>query len=750
MRAIGLVLLTAVTLAGSTEAKTVVVRVSARDYQELCDHVRFKGTSITIAGVDLGRAYDLMLDEADLAAVRRSGLSTEIVVPDLDGRKCELAFDGQYNSYQELTGMMRDLAAGHSDICALESIGPSYGGRWIFGLKISDNPSIEENEPEVLFFGQIHGNEWAAGQVCRHLMDTLVENCTTDPGFQGYVNTHQTWVFPVVNVDAFSEDYPAQNWLRKNRQPFGGGDGTDLNRNFGGGCNGNRFDDWGALVPGSNSAHTPSSAVFLGAYGGWTTEAGALEEFFRQRTFVASISFHTSGEIVVWPFGSGHVPADSAYYADLATQMAAQISRLDSGYYGLAPGTTLYPMNGGSEDWMYGWAHAIGGFPCMSFVVELGTEGYQPAADLDKIQTEAFHGAWVLMNRSDSIIADLEGMVPRPVLAPMDTSADGQFLIHWTPTRPEHNHPDRWALEELQSLTVVDDGFENGAARWLLQGFTVTADQHHSGDSSLWSGIGYNICNYAVTRDPYPVQSGDTLGFWMMHELEDKYDVGVAEVSLDGREWLQLDARYSGSSDGWVRRAYSLERWAGKSVYIRFRVMSDESTNRAGLYIDDVWPVPAFAARRAVDTTIADTAYAMEQPVNGRYWYRVRGHNTAWGWSDYGPLEDIVVGPPGIAQATPSPGSTEFLGAAASPFTGEVRVSYALTRPGNVEIAVFEAAGRQVRRLVGGQQPGLHQLSWDGRDAGGRKLVSGVYFVRMRRQRDQGIKALSARVIVAK
>ena len=36
--------------AGTTMAKTVVVRVDARNYQELYDHVTFKGTSIDIAG----------------------------------------------------------------------------------------------------------------------------------------------------------------------------------------------------------------------------------------------------------------------------------------------------------------------------------------------------------------------------------------------------------------------------------------------------------------------------------------------------------------------------------------------------------------------------------------------------------------------------------------------------------------------------------------------------------------------------
>jgi len=732
MRRSALVILAALVLAGSAAAKTMIVRVSARNWQQLFDRIPFKGTSIGVAGAVPGQGYDLILDESDLALVQGSGLATEVRIPDLEAWKRLVVLDGAYNSYEELTTIMRDFALGHPDICALESIGPTYENRWIYGLKISDNPSIVEDEPEVLFFGQLHGNEWAAGQVCRHLMDTLIRNYSTDPGFQSYINAHQTWVFPVINVDAFTADYPNQYWFRKNFQPFGGGGGTDLNRNFRGGCNGNRFDDWGALVYGSNSAHDPLSEVFMGAYGGWATEVSTLDEFFRRHAFVANISFHTSGEIVVWPFGSGEAPADSAYYTAVATQIAAQMSRLDTGCYGLAPGTTLYPMNGMSEDWMYGWAHAIGGFPSLSFLVELGTEGYQPAADLDKVQTEAFHGAWLLMNKSDSITADLEGMVPRPILAPLDSSVSGQFSVHWTPTRPEQNHPDRWALEELSNLTVVTDDVENGTAAWTLEGFSVSTDQQHSGTHSIYSGAGDNICNYAVTRDPYPVRPGDSLTFWVMYALEQDADIGVVEVSLEGREWFQLDVRYTGSPGDWLRKAYPLEPWAGKSIYIRFRVVNDIRTNWPGMYIDDIWPVPAFAARRMVDSTITDTTCVVVQQSRGRYWYRVRGHNQAWGWGDFGPLEDITVTVGGIAQTPTGPGITEFLNVAPSPFTDPVQVSYALARPGLVKLDVLDASGCVLRPLARAeQQPGVYRLIWDGCDAEGRRLAPGVYFVRL-------------------
>jgi hypothetical protein len=49
----------------------------------------------------------------------------------------------------------------------------------------------------------------------------------------------------------------------------------------------------------------------------------------------------------------------------------------------------------------------------------------------------------------------------------------------------------------------------------------------------------------------------------------------------------------------------------------------------------------------------------------------------------------------------------------------------------NVELVVYDATGRQVRVVVSGRvEAGDHTIAWDGRDDGGTRLGSGVYFVR--------------------
>ncbi|HMB68490.1 MAG TPA: FlgD immunoglobulin-like domain containing protein, partial [bacterium] len=59
-------------------------------------------------------------------------------------------------------------------------------------------------------------------------------------------------------------------------------------------------------------------------------------------------------------------------------------------------------------------------------------------------------------------------------------------------------------------------------------------------------------------------------------------------------------------------------------------------------------------------------------------------------------------------------------------------IRWQLARAGRVHLAIYDAAGRLVRELVAGAFPGgAHQTRWDGRDAFGTPVASGVYFARL-------------------
>ncbi|UCG42299.1 MAG: immune inhibitor A [candidate division WOR-3 bacterium] len=721
----------AVTAASALAGQTLV-RVSAQDYQELYDYIPFKGTSISIAGKVAGESYDLILDRADLPAVQASGLAVRVLIDDWDTYKDEFGQFAFYCSYDSLVGIMRGWAADYPTLCRLDSIGQTYLGRWIYAVKISDNVNVEEDEPEVLLEALHHSREWATPQAARHFCDTLLSNYATDPSFQEFVDNHQTWVVPSINVDGYDYDYPSQRMWRANRKPYDSEIGCDCNRNYPGGVDTCRFNQWGALVRGSRSTHRPGDITFMGPYAFWADCDDATQSFFRKHTFVAHVSMHSYSELVIWPYATGVTAPDDAMLAGLGQGQASRMQRLSGGNYTAEQAHELYPTAGAATDWTYGWAHSIGGFPCMSYVYELGTTFYQNLSQVDAIEREAFDGAFYLFTHADSIVETLEGEVPPPVLAPLDSSATGSFALCWSPVRQEHNHPDRWEVEELSGLDIREDDFESGTDRWDLGGFTVSTAQAHSGTRSLFSGSGNNISTHMLTKVPYPVIAGDSLTFWAWYDLEYNYDVGVAEVSENGLEWFQLHERFTGNSSGWRRCAYPLEPWAGRSVYIRFRSMTDDNTLRTGMYIDDVHPVPAFAHRTVLDSAVTDTTYQVTVSSVGTYWYRVRGHNAVWDWNNHGPLEDVVVTGTGMAGESSPRHQTRLVSVGPNPAPGNATIRYSLARQGKATVELYDASGRLVRILVSATQPaGSSSVRWDGRDDTGREAAAGVYYCRL-------------------
>ena len=81
-----------------------------------------------------------------------------------------------------------------------------------------------------------------------------------------------------------------------------------------------------------------------------------------------------------------------------------------------------------------------------------------------------------------------------------------------------------------------------------------------------------------------------------------------------------------------------------------------------------------------------------------------------------------------------TPKETALLPNYPNPFNPETWIPYQLAAPADVSISIYAADGRFVRMLVLGHQPvGIYTsrsraASWDGRNALGEPVASGVYF----------------------
>jgi len=67
-----------------------------------------------------------------------------------------------------------------------------------------------------------------------------------------------------------------------------------------------------------------------------------------------------------------------------------------------------------------------------------------------------------------------------------------------------------------------------------------------------------------------------------------------------------------------------------------------------------------------------------------------------------------------------------------NPFNPTTRIAFGLAAPADVSLRIYDAAGRLVRVLAEGARPaGNYSELWDGRDARGAAVASGIYFYRL-------------------
>ena len=74
----------------------------------------------------------------------------------------------------------------------------------------------------------------------------------------------------------------------------------------------------------------------------------------------------------------------------------------------------------------------------------------------------------------------------------------------------------------------------------------------------------------------------------------------------------------------------------------------------------------------------------------------------------------------------------EVLGVYPNPFNSQTVIRFALPHDGRTDLSIYNAQGQKIADLVGAdRQAGIHTVHWDGKDAAGQGVASGVYFYRL-------------------
>jgi carboxypeptidase T len=291
--------------------------------------------------------------------------------------------DAAYHNYAEMVAEIQALAAAHPAIMQLFSIGRSYEGRELWAAKVSDHVGTDENEPEALFIGHYHAREHLTVEMLLYILHMLVDDYGT-PGHKQIttlVDSREIYLIFDLNPDGGEYDIAdgSYQWWRKNRQPNADGSvGTDMNRNH--------SYRWG----GPGSSEYTESETYRGLAPRSTPEVAAIEDFVNSRSIAGvqqltvAITFHTYGELVLWPYGYTYQDLpDDMQPDDLATFQAIGQAMAASNGYVPQQASALYVTSGDFTDWAYG-VHGIFAF---TFEMFGGAYDFYPPGDMISEQT---------------------------------------------------------------------------------------------------------------------------------------------------------------------------------------------------------------------------------------------------------------------------------------------------------------------------------------------------------------------------
>ncbi len=665
-------------------------------------------SGLDIAGHKPGKWIDVIVTQEELSKL--TGKNIKVLVQDIE--ELEKSLKDFYHSYSGFVDTFMQIAIDYPNITKLYTIGVTWGGRDILAMKISDNVEVDEDEAELVFMGLHHAREWPSLEIPLFFADTLTRAYGNDSHITNLINEREIWLIPCVNPDGYVYCHDEGNDWRKNRRPLPGGYcGVDPNRNYDGSCDGNPWGAWGGVFAWPTT-HFPLYEIYCGPLPFSEAETQAVRDFVIAHNFTFCVSYHTYSELVLWPWGYTYqgIP-DSVLIAQVGENMASRIGCQGSGTYDAFQASGLYPTTGTTDDWVYGHGLFVEEKNTLAYTVEACSSFHPGANELNQVIRENFDGAIYLCDIADSIKNLLVPRIIPPVIGQLDTSF-GNYEITWS-----QKDADKYALQKFQGFSAICDSVEEVSDLWILDGFTRSNIKAHSGSYSYFSGDSNSMVTSMTTR--YPLPQTDSLVFWVEYTLQSEYDYTFVEVSSTGKEWKILDS-FNGTSGGWKRKAYQFP--SSKSLFVRFRYVTDYESIYEGFYVDDIYPVASFDSIITISEDITDTFYLTTDNLEGIHWYCVKGHNLR-GWGDFSELEDVVIKESGVNE-------TDFVKPfiivnSENLFSRMIKIKYNLPVGYSGSLKIYDSVGRSIYTFpISNFRTPLNEVVWDAKG-----FAAGIYFV---------------------
>jgi hypothetical protein len=594
---------------------------------------------------------DIVTDNEELQRIEALGIRTEIVHDDIVKflqSRLDVSKDmGGYMTLSEIEARMDDLIAQYPNIISPKiSIGQSLEGRDIWAFKLSDNPTVDEDEPELLYNATHHAREVITPEVLFFFIDQMTSRYGVWPDETFLIDNREMWFIMVVNPDGYYHNEviaPGGGGMwRKNRRDNGDGSfGVDPNRNYGYLWG---YDDIGSSPIGEDE-------TFRGAGPFSEPCIQALRDFIIDHDFQLVLNYHSYSNLLIWPWGYnlGEFTPDEAVFRAISDSVWTW------NYY-TGGSDALYTVNGGACDWDYGEQTLKN--KCLGFTVEVGSQDDYFWPPLDRVYDLCYKNIEPNMFYARTAGNPYALIPPKePVLYVPDVVDSSTYDINWVlddTLNPAVNY-ELQELQNFQRITDPADNFDN----WNNDGWSLTSTAHSS-PTSFYSGSGYSLNVTLEMAEPIMVQPGDSIAFWANYDMAEGLDYAYVMISLDGLTYTPLEGNISSDYDpygfnrghgitgwtgSWVQGLFDLSDYVGQNVYVAFSYVSTQYfDNSPGIRIDDIDPVETYGVQTVISSSLTDTSYSFTNHPTGLYYYRVRALDIEdqWGrFSTVGPTDVI-------------------------------------------------------------------------------------------------------------
>jgi hypothetical protein len=579
----------------------------------------------------------------------------------------------KYHTVAEGIAELQALVTANPSICRLDSIGYSNRDSLpIFMFKISDNVSVEEDEPAIFFDGGVHADEVLGVEVVLNFCADIVSRYVSgDTLAQRYVNGYEIFVIPFINPEGHIVVESGDTDWRKNKTDnnsngiFDFGDGVDNNRNY----------DFGWNIDAAPDAIVPESLQYKGPYPYSESENRALRDLGMKYKPLIAVDYHspTYGrtEVVYYNWywyasdgGNGMAP-DELSMRHIGDAFAGSIvdDAGDSSY----EARRALVNKGDYKTYFYA------NFGTAAFVCEISDTTIQDTSLVDSICQRHLPGMYYLLRRAG--YARLTGVVTDSITSlPLEAEVEVQQAtspdINPRFTRPTTGRYDRLIDPGTYTLVFRKDGYASKTVTGVVvtnSGPTtrnvqlapsspppatpilVSPQNGAAVEDSLALNFDWNDATYATG---YVVEIARDPAFADLFERDSTVTLSTYRNTIpftfDQYYWRITawnGAGFSGRSQTW---AFSIDAGAQPptapalvapgdgflsiSAYLHFDWTDSEGATRYALQIaDDI----DFGSVVIGDTMLTDSQFDnTDSLANGLYYWRVKAGNQE-GWSDY-------------------------------------------------------------------------------------------------------------------